>query len=303
MKTRKASPDSTQTITSGRLFEWLLVAALLMAFFLLGLTASREKSLTGDEGPHLAGGVTYWAFNDYRVQPNNGNWPQRVCGLPVWLAGHGFPFLEAAAWRELRQWDLGDEFLYQSEHDAGTLLVYGRAMTALLGVALGLLVYCWSRSLFGPAGGLLSLALYAFSPAMLTHGFLITSDLAAALCFTASAGMWKLMHRVSVGNMLLASLSVSALCLSKFSAPALMPMAFLMFAARSWVRGALDHWAGLKPCDSRPAAADRRVACSACDGRDGHGIRDLGIVWLPLCNDESSARRAAAGGAVERSGE
>jgi len=174
------------------------VAGLLACYLALGLSASRFKSQTGDEGVHLTGGVSYWAYNDYRIQPENGNWPQRLCGLPVWLSGYRIPSLDDPAWRELRQWVVSDQFIYELGNDADGMLLRGRVMTALLGVSLALLVYGWSKRLFGPRGGLLSLTLFAFSPAMLTHGFLITSDMASALFFTAAVGaLWKLLHRVS----------------------------------------------------------------------------------------------------------
>ncbi len=82
------------------------------------------------------------------------------------------------------------EFFHNSGNDADAMLLQGRAMIGLLSVALGLLVYLWSRQLFGPIGGLISLALYAFSPTMLSHGFLATADLSTALFFTAA--VWTL---------------------------------------------------------------------------------------------------------------
>ncbi len=209
------------------------VVVLLASYVILGLSASRQMSQVGDEGAHLAGGVSYWVHNDYRMQPNNGNWPQRLCGLPLWLLGYHFPSVDAAAWREMRQWDFGDLFVYGSGNDADSLLLRARTMTALLGVTLGGLVYLWSRRLFGTLGGLFSLTLYVFSNATLTHGFLATTDMANALGFTAAIGaLWMLFHRVSFGTLLASWLGLSVLFLSKFSAPAIVPMGLLLMAVR-----------------------------------------------------------------------
>jgi hypothetical protein len=211
----------------------LAVVALLACYVGLGLSASCRKSQTGDEGAHMAGGVSYWAFNDYRIQPNNGNWPQRLCGLPLWLSGYRFPSIDTPEWRALQQWAVGDQFLYESGNDADAMLLRGRTVTALLGVALGLLIFGWSRRLFGGLGGLLSLAIFAFSPAMFAHGFLITSDVASALCFTAAVGaLWLVLHRISPGTLLLAWLAISGLFLSKFSSPILLPMGFALAVVR-----------------------------------------------------------------------
>jgi hypothetical protein len=211
----------------------LAVAALSLAYFTLGFSASLRKSQTGDEGVHLTGGVTYWALDDYRIQPENGNWPQRLCGLPVWLSGYRLPSMDSEAWRKLDQWGFAEEFFYQCGNDPDQMLLRGRAMTALVAVALGWLVCGWSRRLFGPAAGLLSLALFAFSPTTLTHGFLVTSDIASALFFTASVGaLWRLLHRVSPLNLVLTWFALSGLFLSKFSAPMIVPIGVLMLAVR-----------------------------------------------------------------------
>src|SRR5436309_14526447 len=56
----------------------LLPALLLAGFWLLMVASIRGKSLTYDEGIHLTGGTTYWKFDDYRINAENGNLPQRL---------------------------------------------------------------------------------------------------------------------------------------------------------------------------------------------------------------------------------
>jgi len=53
--------------------------------------------------------------------------------------------------------------------------------------AIGLVVYAWSRQLFGSAGGIVSVALFAVCPTLLAIGPLVTSDTPVALFFAASA--------------------------------------------------------------------------------------------------------------------
>jgi 4-amino-4-deoxy-L-arabinose transferase-like glycosyltransferase len=212
-------------------FQAAAVAALLACYLVLGLSASCRKSQTCDEGAHLGGGVTYWALNDYRIQPENGNWPQRFCGLPVWLASYRLPTTDSTAWQDMS--GFGEEFLYRSGNDADAMMLRGRVMTSVIGVALALLVYGWSRRLFGPLAGLVSLTLYAFSPTMLAHGFLVTSDIASALFFTAAVGsLWMLLHRLSVARLVTSWLVLSGLFLSKFSAPIIVPIGLALIAVR-----------------------------------------------------------------------
>src|SRR5947207_14523398 len=58
----------------------ILLAALHAA---LAITAAIEKSPTFDEPTHLAAGYSYWLKNDYRLDPENGNWPARWAALSL----------------------------------------------------------------------------------------------------------------------------------------------------------------------------------------------------------------------------
>ena len=212
---------------------WLPVAVLLACHATLGLTAIGRKSMTFDEGLHLGGGYSYWARNDYRLHPENGNWSQRFATLPLWLQGCEFPPPTGRAWQEGDPWATSDSFLFESGDDADTLLAQGRLMMIVPAVVLGLLVYLWSRRLFGPWGGLISLALYAFSPTMLANGFVTTSDLFVALFFSAAVwALWALLHNVSLATLALSCLALAAALLAKFSGLLVVPMGAILLAIR-----------------------------------------------------------------------
>jgi hypothetical protein len=205
------------------------VACLLAVHYLLATSAASQKSMTFDEMAHLTGGYTYWAFDDYRLHPENGNLPQRLGALPAVLSGAGFPRLDQPAWTRSDVYAIGDQFFYSSGNDAGTLLRRGRTIMALLGVALGALVHAWTRRLVSPAGAWVSLLLFVFSPTFLAHGPLVTSDMAAALFFTAAVGaIWNALHRMTPATVLGAAGLLAAAFLSKLSAPILIVVAVVM---------------------------------------------------------------------------
>ncbi len=209
------------------------VVALLALYYVMALTAAGQKSMTFDEMAHLTGGYTYWAFDDYRLHPENGNWPQRLAALPAVMSGAGFPALNQPAWTTSNLYVMGDQYLYFSGNDADTLLSRARAVMGLVGVALGALVYAWSRRLVSPEAGWVSLVLFVFSPTFLAHGPLVTSDMTAALFFTAAAGaIWAAMHRVTPVRVLGAAVLVGGCVLSKLSGPILAPVAIIMLVVR-----------------------------------------------------------------------
>src|SRR4029079_12401450 len=142
-----------------------------------------------------------------------------------------FPHLDQNFWRRSNMHEIGEQFLYGVGNDADGIMLRGRAMIALLGTALGALIFFWTRSLLGVGAGLVSLGLFAFCPTMLANGALVTSDMAAALFFAASMFcIWRVLHRVSWHTLIVGSLVMSGLFLSKFSAFLLIPMGLLLIA-------------------------------------------------------------------------
>lgn len=210
----------------GSAFRRHLPAVALLAIYAgLALGAVRGKCVTFDETAHLTAGYSYWLADDYRLQPENGNLPQRWAALPLLIPKPRFPDLDGPAWWLSNVWQLGWQFFYRVGNDADQMLFAGRAMIAVLGVALGGLVYAWSLSLFGIAGARLSLLLYAFCPTMLANGALVTSDMAAALFFTATVWtLWRACHRLTWGGATAFAACTAGLFLSKMSALLVAPM-------------------------------------------------------------------------------
>jgi 4-amino-4-deoxy-L-arabinose transferase-like glycosyltransferase len=206
---------------------------LLLIYFFSAVTAVSNKSTTFDELFHLTGGYSYWLYGDFRLQPENGNLPQRWAALPLLFSDTKFPSIDQDTWRASSMADVGEQFFYHVGNDADAILFQGRTMIAMLGTALGALVFAWTRRLMGAMAGLVSLMLYAFCPTVLTNGALTTSDMAAALFFMASLGcVWRVLHRVSWQTVVGSSLVMGLLFVSKFSAPMIVPMGLLLMACQ-----------------------------------------------------------------------
>src|SRR5687767_15759278 len=111
------------TRASSERARWLrmtAVAGLLTLYYVLATSAASQKSMTFDEMAHLTAGYTYWAFDDYRLHPENGNWPQRLGALPAVLGGFSFPRLDQPAWTMSNVYAIGDQFLYFSRSEEHT---------------------------------------------------------------------------------------------------------------------------------------------------------------------------------------
>lgn len=224
-------------------FLWALAVLLAALHAVLAVTATVDQGMTADEIAHLTAGHAYNTRGDFRLQPENGNLPQRLAALPLTLAGDPLPSTDRDDWRTADVWKYGHRFLYEGALSGGERLFLGRALIALVSAATGLLVFAWSRQLFGWAGGFFSLALFAVCPTFLAHGALATSDVVMTFCFVASLGAWW--RHLEFPGWRWAAVSALALGLAfvaKFSAVLLPPMLALAGLAWAWRESGAEGW-------------------------------------------------------------
>ncbi len=200
----------------------------------LSLGASTHRGPSFDELAHMTAGASYLAHHDYRYQPENGLLPQALAALPLsWDAGVDPPPAEGKAWARGDVWTAGRTWLFGQLRPPARMLLASRATILALALALAVLVWRMARTLWGPTGGLVSLALCALCPELLAHGAMATSDLAAALFFLAATGaIWSLLARPGIGLAVLAGAALAGLALSKASAVLIAPVAVLLVLAR-----------------------------------------------------------------------
>jgi hypothetical protein len=207
--------------------------ALLALHWCMATSVSDTICTTGDEIAHLTAGYSYWKTGDYRLQPENGNLPQRWAAVPLLHEDLRFPTKDQYSWRISDVWDLGFQWFYTLGNDITSMLRQGRMMIALLSVATGWLTFLWSRRLLGEAPALLAAFLFAFSPTMLANGALVTSDMTATCMFLAAVtGFWAMAHRLSPYRVLAFGLLLGLLCVAKFSAPLIAPMCAALWVIR-----------------------------------------------------------------------
>jgi len=216
---------------------WLVAAALAL-YWLMAVSVSPRMGVTADEVVHVTGGYAYWKFNDYRMHPENGTLPMRLAGLPWVLADARHPSLEDPTWLDSKVNLWGAKLFFESGNNVERLLWYSRMMVALSGAGVVWLTWLWARRLFGPAAGWIALGLGVFSPTMLAHGGLATSDMTMTACVLgALSAVWRLLHRATWGRLALAAALCGLAFLSKMSGVIIVPLIGALLLLR-WLRRA-----------------------------------------------------------------
>ena len=207
--------------TSGRARLRLAVPILLLSYYVLQCGwFIRTQSFTFDEPVHIVTGLNMWRHGRFEFWNDHPPLGRLLCTLPLigdqWqvdVGGH-FPEFRALAFHP----------------DPEEMAWRGRMVSVALGVLLGALLWTTARRMFSEGAANFALALYAFSPAVVAHFSMITTDGIGVLSIFATAVQVARRRRnPSRGHTILLGIASGVLLLAKFYTP---PM-FLV--ALAWV--------------------------------------------------------------------
>ncbi|MFC2163898.1 ArnT family glycosyltransferase [Acidobacteriota bacterium] len=109
----------------------------------------------------------------------------------------------------------------------------GRYITILFSLLLAFFVYTWSSDLYGWPAGIFSLLLYVFSPNILAHSRLITTDLyGTTFCFISTYFFWRFIKHGRLRNCLFSALTLGIAQLAKYTAIYLVPIYLCILAIK-----------------------------------------------------------------------
>lgn len=220
----------------GVLLAWAAVMLGLHAW--LALRATDRMAPTFDEPLHIIGGYLYDTKGDFRLQPENGVLPQRWAAWPLTRMDLQLPTVGyEAAWRTSDIAALSTAFLYDVGNDHAAIVAAARRQAVVWSVALGVLVFAWAWSLWGPGGAAVAVGLFALSPTTLAHGPLVTSDMSAAFTLALACwAWWRHLQAPSIGSLLLSAGAAALAAIAKFSAAMLPPLFVLLGVWMLWQR-------------------------------------------------------------------
>ncbi|TSD03300.1 MAG: hypothetical protein Greene071436_331 [Parcubacteria group bacterium Greene0714_36] len=202
-------------------------AAMLTIMLVLMIASAWNDSATVDEQAHIPSGFGYITQLDYRLNPEHPPLIKAISALSAHLAVRPYFPTETVHWREEvnSQWVMGSAFLYGSGNDADRIIFWSRLPLILLTVFFGWLFYRWTKKRFGNPTALLTLACIAFSPTLLAHGRLVTTDMGATLgFFIGIAGFIAFLERPGWRNIIIAGVLFGVAQLLKFSVVLLIPV-------------------------------------------------------------------------------
>lgn len=225
--------DSPRTTDSSRertpAYIWVLAAALMLWMVIITTCSQRQMAPTFDEQNHVTRGIAVWRTGDFRLCFHHPPFANLLEALPVaWH--HDTHFTTAKPfWHNLSIWNASHDTIWQSSQHGVHLIHLARLPVLLFMLVLGLVVFLWSKSLFGPWGGLLSLGLLALDPNMLAHAGLATTDIpAVSTILLAIFLLRRYIYAPTRANLCFAGIAAGVALATKFSALILLPVTGLL---------------------------------------------------------------------------
>jgi hypothetical protein len=234
---------------------------LILAFCAAALVESLGKSPTSDEPPHIASGLAYVAKGVFRGNPQHPPLLKELSGLSLLLGGVAWP-KDPLADRFVRgeipqveqpEWDIGRALIAAAPDN---VMFWARLPMLLVACLLGAMVYLFGSRMLGRPAALGAVFLYATSPVVLAHSYLVTTDVGvAAFTLLFLHALWLYLEEPSRRRMAWCGVALGVVLCVKFSAVLLLPVAALLLAIP-----VLPAW-------SRKPAVGRNDPCPCGSGK------------------------------------
>lgn len=223
---------------------YYLIAVLLLALTGSALIISTYGVFnhTFDEPAHIACGMEFWDRGTYTMEPMHPPLARIAVALGPFLSG-----IRPSNYADM--WRAGNDILYSGNQYMRTLTMSRLAILTFFLLAT-LLVWFWSRTLFGDTAALFTTVLFISLPPILAHSGLATTDMPfTALFFWAIIAFTLWLEKPTYIRSVTLGISFALAILAKMSALVFLPASLAVLLVAFWIEkssGALRencrHW-------------------------------------------------------------
>lgn len=192
---------------------------LLSIFTLQSFWFIQTQSLTYDEPAHIIAGVDAWRHGRFQLWNDHPPLGRLWLTLPIARIDSQY------AWRQLPVGYRVEAMQPGPEEIANR----ARPMNTLLGILLGIVLWAATRRLFSEGAANVALALFAFTPSLIAHFSVATTDgIGTLFIFLVAFQLVRWRHNPNWLQTALMGLALGGLLLAKFYAPPLVLLALVL---------------------------------------------------------------------------
>src|SRR3989344_4218496 len=210
----------------------LIQIGIIAISLILAVSSFWNDSLIVDEIPHVGAGYSYVKAWDYRLNPDPPPLAKALAAIPLLFFDLNQEAFRTRFWlTDINgQWDFGRFLIFQSGNNADLITKVVKFPVLLFFVLAAVLMYKWTKKLYGQFAALTALALFSLSPTILAHSRFVTTDVPALFgILLATFFFIKYLESPTKKNTWLAGLAFGIAILTKFSTFLIIPY-FLVLA-------------------------------------------------------------------------
>jgi 4-amino-4-deoxy-L-arabinose transferase-like glycosyltransferase len=215
-------------------------AASMGVLLLLGislLAAISHKSITNDEAVHIPAGYYHLVAGNYQLNPEHPPLVKMWAAIPLLFIQPDEPQVTVRESRDFSQGsaDVEQQFWYTNQNQFLSMAFWPRVMMIPLTIALGIVIFLFTRTLSNSIAALLAVLLYSIEPTVLAHGRVVHTDIPAALGYLLFVFALFRYHGLPTRrNTILLGVVTAVALLTKYSLIMLVPLLVLYACTRAW---------------------------------------------------------------------
>lgn len=212
----------------------LIAVIIIISALVLEITSVWNDSPVVDEIPHIGAGYSYVVQHSYQFNPEHPPLAKDLAGLALLtlnLNQTAFSKNYIANWPTdvNGEWNFGRALIFQTGNDAITLVRVAKLPMLLFFIISAWIIFIWAKKLFGDKAALLAIFLFSFTPTIIAHSRLVTTDIALLAGIMASLYFFeRYLENQTPKNFWIAAIMFGFGLLTKFSAFLLIPLIVLL---------------------------------------------------------------------------
>ena len=222
----------------------LIAGIIIASSTILAIASVWNDSPIVDEIPHIGAGYSYIQKGDFRLNPEHPPLAKDLAGFALSFLSLNQSAFKTQFWTSdiNGQWNFGRNLIFNSGNDAILATRVAKIPLLLFFILSAIIIFCWTRKLYGDKAALIATFLFSFSPTVIAHSRFVTTDIPAL--FGVLLGTYffiRFLQNQTKINFVLAIIAFGVAQLTKFSLFLLNPL-FLVIAITWGLTHSTGSW-------------------------------------------------------------
>lgn len=219
----------------------LIAVIIIASATVLAIASFWNDSPVVDEIPHIGAGYSYVAQHNYQFNPEHPPLAKDLAGLALLTlnlnqSAFGKSYQKNWPTDVNGEWNFGRALIYQTGNDAITLVRVAKLPMLLFFIISAWIIFIWTKKLFNDKAALLATFIFSFTPTIIAHSRLVTTDIALLAGIMASLYFFeRYLENQNPKNLWIAGIVFGFGQLTKFSAFLLIPLIILLAMVWAYV--------------------------------------------------------------------